>query len=716
LVRFKPVRDAAGRIVKWLGLANDIHEIKGFEECVRQHRDIFRSIVESMPALIFAVDRDLRLTLANEALAHRFGLSAADLIGKTVDDVFPGDLANRVNAVNGQVLASTHAQSVEEVITSKTDATARTMTMTTFPLRDAAGSVIGLAGVAHDITEHKQAQEALRIAATAFESQEGTVVADADFRIVKVNRAFTQITGYEEFEVLGASPAILNAHAHDERFHASLWEQIRRTGSWQGELKNRRKNGQIYPQHLTITAVKDGAGRVVNYVLNLSDISLRKAAEREIQRLVYYDPLTGLPNRRFLSQRFARGFALGSRSRQQGALLFIDLDQFKVLNDTLGHAVGDALLQQVAHRLQACVREGDVVARLGGDEFLVILIDLGPEPLEAGTRAEAIGEKILAALQQPYSLASHRQHCSASIGITMFRENQAEFDELLKQADISMYQAKHEGRNRLRFFDQRMQEAVMSRAALERDLREAIEHHQFELHYQIQVDDRRRPYGAEVLVRWRHPRRGLVSPTQFIRLAEETGLILPLGEWVLASACAQLAAWRGALATRSLKLSVNVSGRQFRQPGFVGRVSDTLRLYQVDTQQLRLELTESVLLENIEEAGKTMDQLRALGVRFSLDDFGTGYSSLRYLKKLPIDELKIDQSFIHDIAVDAQDRAIVRTIIAMATHLGLSCIAEGVEQEADLALLLEDGCHYFQGHYFGAAQPLAEFEASLATF
>ena len=712
-LRAVPAQDVEHKIYKWFFSGTDIHELKLVEESLRQDREVFRLILDSTPSMIFAFDLDHRFTLANRALANFYGLSKEAILGRTLNDLDAHQMADPVLAFNQDILSTGEAVASEEMVESRRFRGPRRLMTVKFPLRDDCGVAIGLGGVSTDITEMTRAEEQLRIAATAFESQEGMVVTDAQFKVLKVNHSFTRITGFSPADMAGQTPEILFAQ-DDARLECErMWAVLRAKGYWEGEVKNRRKSGENYPQHLTVTAVKDSKGKVANYVLTMSDITMRKEAEDEIQRLAFYDALTGLPNRRFLAQRLNRGFASGTRSREHGALLFIDLDNFKFLNDSRGHSVGDLLLQQVAQRLLKCVREADIVARLGGDEFLVILTDLSAHALEAGARAESVGEKILASLDEPFELETHPHHSTGSIGITLFRENQAEFDELLKQADIAMYQAKHEGRNRLRFFDHRMQEAIAERAELERDLREAIQKTQFELYFQLQVDQSRIPFAAEALVRWNHPKRGLVGPSRFIQLAEETGLVIPIGRWVLEQACARLEAWQKNPHTDRLLLSVNVSARQFRQPDFVDQVRSAIASHQINAHLLKLELTESVLLENIEEATQTMDTLRQSGVRFALDDFGTGYSSLRYLKKLPIDQLKIDQSFVRDITVNQQDRAIVRTIIAMASNLSVDCIAEGVETEEEYRLLRGDGCQLFQGHLFGCAQPLSLFEAAL---
>jgi diguanylate cyclase (GGDEF)-like protein/PAS domain S-box-containing protein len=468
--------------------------------------------------------------------------------------------------------------------------------------------------------------------------------------------------------------------------------------------------GWIY---MTCAPVRDGSGKIVGGISIVQDITEHKVAEDRINNLAFYDSLTGLPNRRLLLDRLQQALATSARSGREGALLFIDLDNFKALNDTLGHDMGDLLLQQVAQRLTSCVREGDSVARLGGDEFVVMLEDLGQHDLETAAQTEAVGEKIIATLGQPYQLVVSEYRCTPSIGVTLFNGHRLAKEELLKQADIAMYQAKKAGRNTVRFFDQQMQDAVTARVVLESELRKALAKQQFLLHYQIQVDRSHLPLGAEALIRWMHPERGLVPPDAFIRVAEETDLILPIGQWVMDTACAQLKAWQQDVLTRNLTLAVNVSAKQFHQADFVARVKATVERHTIDPVLLKLELTESILLEKIEDTIKTMHALKEIGVQFSLDDFGTGYSSLQYLKQLPLDQIKIDRSFVRDIAFDSSDREIVGTIIAMAQNLDLDVIAEGVETEEQRQFLLGNGCLHFQGYLFGKPVPIREFDAML---
>jgi diguanylate cyclase (GGDEF)-like protein/PAS domain S-box-containing protein len=567
-----------------------------------------------------------------------------------------------------------------------------------------------LAGIA---IERKMIEQNLQIAAIAFESQEGMLVTDANRVILRVNSAFTLITGYSEDEIIGKHPGMLSSGRHDMDFYANMWESIVNTGSWEGEVWNRRKNGEVYPAHLTFTAVKGRDGTTVNYVATLVDITSRKSAEEEIQHLAYYDSLTGLPNRRLLMDRLSQALVTSARGKGGGAILFLDLDHFKTLNDTLGHDVGDMLLKQAAERLTSCVREGDTVARIGGDEFVIMLEGLSDSIFEAARQAEIICEKILGTLNQAYQLNTYEYHSTTSIGATLFSGHEVGSDELLKQADIAMYQSKTAGRNAIRFFDPVMQEVINNRAVLERELHKAFDNDQFQLHYQLQVNNLGQALGAEALIRWMHPERGMVLPFHFISLAEEIGLILPIGKWVIETACAQLKIWQQSVFTKDIVLSINVSAKQFRQADFIEQIQDAVNRHGINPSLLKLELTESLLLEDVEEIIITMTTLREIGVQFSLDDFGTGYSSLMYLKRLPLNQLKIDQSFVRDLITDVSDQAIVHTIIAMAKSLSLDIIAEGVETEEQLQFLLNKGCTCYQGYLFSRPLPIMQFEELL---
>ena len=594
-----------------------------------------------------------------------------------------------------------------------------------FALLAVAGSmlIVAVLAIVHAVRDSQAKAADLRIAATAFESLEGISITDAEGTILRVNSAFTRITGYVAAEAIGNTHRILKSGRQDDAFYAAMWQRLLAEGAWQGEIWNRRKNGEAYPEWLSITAVKGQGGQVTHYVGTFTDITLRKAAEDEIKQLAFFDHLTRLPNRRLMLDRLAQALTSSARHGRHGALMLIDLDNFKTLNDTLGHAVGDQLLIEAAARLKTSVREGDTVARLGGDEFVVILEDLD-EGDHAAVQTESVAHKILMQLGRSYQLnvaleaegpGLRSHHCTSSIGISLFHGNAVGADELMKRADTAMYQAKAAGRNTLRFFDPAMQDTVKARAAMEVDLRKAVFEAQLVLYYQAQVDSSNRVIGAEALVRWQHPQRGLVSPGEFIPLAEETGLILPLGHWVLHQACTQLAVWASEPDKAHLTLAVNVSARQFSLPTLVEEVLALIEHTGAPPHKLKLELTESLLLENTEDIIAKMIALKAKGVGFSMDDFGTGYSSLSYLKRLPLDQLKIDQSFVQDIISDSNDAAIARTIVALGQSLGLSVIAEGVETAGQRDFLESSGCHAYQGYFFSRPLPLEAFETYVAS-
>jgi diguanylate cyclase (GGDEF)-like protein/PAS domain S-box-containing protein len=550
----------------------------------------------------------------------------------------------------------------------------------------------------------------LRIAATAFETQEGIMITGLDHRIMQINRAFTYLTGYTADEAIGQTPGLLKSGRHDADFYPGMWAAIATDKYWQGEVWSRHKDGRIYPIWLTTTAVTEADGKVTHYVSMFTDITLRKEAEEQIHQLAFYDALTNLPNRRLLLNRLSHAMASSARSGEHGVILFIDLDNFKTLNDTKGHDIGDMLLIEAARRLQACVRAGDTVARLGGDEFVVMLGSLSAEAEHAAAEAKAAGENVRESLSQPYYLRDFEHHSSCSIGISLFHAHDISVDDLLRRADTAMYEAKTAGRNALRFFDPHMQAVLEARVLLETDLHYALSQQQFELFFQVQVNAANQPIGVEALLRWMHPARGLVLPAEFIPLAEETGLIVPIGQWVLETACAQIKVWERHSLTGELQLAVNVSARQFHQPDFVGRMCETLKRTGADPSRLKLELTESVVLGNIADTVAKMHELKRIGVRFSMDDFGTGYSSLSYLTQFPLDQLKIDRSFVHNLGIKHSDAVIVQTIIGMANSLGIEVISEGVETNEQRAFLERAGCMAYQGYLYGNPVPLDEFE------
>lgn len=558
----------------------------------------------------------------------------------------------------------------------------------------------------------QQVQE-LSIAAVVFNTQEAILITDVNMNIVRVNQSFQEITGYSAEEVIGRNPRILSSGRHDKLFYKAMWDVSLREGKWSGEIWNQRKSGEIYPEWAMITAIYNQDGKLSNYVGSFSDISLRKKVEEENYHLAFYDPLTRLPNRRMLLDRLHKAIISSARHGWQGALLFLDMDNFKTINDTKGHDFGDLLLIEVASRLQDCVRSVDTVARLGGDEFVVMLENVDLESREPISWVDIVGKRILSSLSKSYLIRDYEHHASASIGITLFHGDAETAGDLLKHADQAMYQAKSSGRNVLRFFDPSMQLALEKRTVLVTDLHHALLEGQFKLFYQAQVNVVGELTGAEVLIRWIHPQNGLVSPLEFIPLAEETGLILPIGSWVLETACAQLKQWESNPHARELLLAVNVSARQFGQKDFVDQVLGVVSKFAIKPELLKLELTESLVVENVTDTISKMHKLKEVGIRFSIDDFGTGYSSLAYLKQLPLDQLKIDQSFVRDIVTDPNDAIIVQTIIGMAKNFHLNVIAEGVETQEQLEQLQRYGCQAFQGYLFSKPIPVEEFESLL---
>jgi diguanylate cyclase (GGDEF)-like protein/PAS domain S-box-containing protein len=573
-------------------------------------------------------------------------------------------------------------------------------------------------GLACDITfaldnldrEQQQRAAAIKLeqAATVFEySKEGIIVTDANNKIISVNRSFVEITGYAAEDVVGKDPKILSSGLQSNEFYEQMWAAILETGSWQGEIWDRRKSGEVYPEALTIIQVKNGHGAIMNHLAIFSDISERKMAQERIQQLAHYDVLTGMPNRALFSDRLEQAIIAAQRNHSKIALLFLDIDRFKQINDTLGHGVGDRLLQIVGQRLLSCVREQDTVSRQGGDEFILVLSDAGC----AG--AEVVAQKVLQSIIQPYSIEEHDLRITASIGIAVYPDHAKDSESLIKYADVAMYQAKENGRNCYSTFHPAMNESSYERLKLETALRGALERDELRVYYQAQVDlQDGRIVGCEALVRWLHPELGMIYPDKFIPLAEETGLIISINHWVLEQAIKQCRAWRDA-GFNGLTMSVNLSALQFRQHNLLPQVKDLLDKYELPPGVLDLELTEGILMQGVERTLATLHELSAMGVILSLDDFGTGYSSLSYLKRFPIQQLKIDQSFVRDVINDASDATMVRTIILMAHSLKLDVIAEGVETQEQAAFLMQCGCERAQGYHFRRPVTAEEFELLL---
>ncbi|OAH99684.1 diguanylate cyclase [Methylomonas methanica] len=600
------------------------------------------------------------------------------------------------------------------------------------PFKDEVGSVLGTFAIYYDTprspapadlelieefvritalaVQKVRATDTLRQSAAVFENiQDGVVITDLTPTIIAINRAYSQITGYNEAEVLGQNPSLLKSGQHDRGFYHAMWASIKMTGNWKGEIWNRRKNGELYPQWLTISTVPDKQGFPRHYVGVFTDISHIKQSEFRLEQLAHYDPLTHLPNRLLVQSHLQHSIERAERYGHRVAVLYIDLDRFKNVNDSLGHPVGDELLTALAQRMSTRLRDEDTLARLGGDEFLLVLeFETQPE------RAATIAQDFIEMLGTPFNLPSgHELFIGVSIGISLFPDDACTVTELIQHADLAMYQAKQEGRNAYRFHTEALTIAASERLEIETRLRHAFERNEFVLHYQPLFDARDgNPFGLEALVRWQPPGEAMVSPGKFISIAEETGLIVPLGEWVLRTACAQGRAWIDA-GLPPLTMAVNLSGRQFKSVDMVTMVRTVLEETDFPAEYLELELTESIVMEQAEKAIATLDGLKALGISLSIDDFGTGYSSLAYLKRFPINKLKIDQSFVRDIVDDANDRQIATTIIAMARNLNFDVLAEGVETLEQFALLQQFGCDQYQGYLFSKPLSADKFEQAL---
>jgi diguanylate cyclase (GGDEF)-like protein/PAS domain S-box-containing protein len=685
---------------------------------LRESEDRLRMTLQNAPDAVFITEQSGHIVYVNDNVIDLLGYDREELYSKTVFDLVPEEWREGYRYGGKQIIA-TGKRHVFEIRLVTKGGIKIPMELNAVLLPN--GRVYGSC---RDIRDRKAAQLALEESRLDLQRMmdsitEGMYGVDTEGNCTFVNKAFLTILGFETAEeVLGKHIHTLIHHSHADGkpylAHECIMYQAFKINQSVNSDKEVfwRKDGVAVPvEYWSHPILKED--KIIGAVATFLDISERKEKEQHIHQLAFYDALTHLANRRLLMERALQALAVSARNGRYGALMLLDLDNFKKLNDSKGHDVGDLLLREVAKRLQDAMREGDTVARLGGDEFVVVLEGLSSAQAEAATQAELVAEKIRVALSSRYVLQEYTHQTSPSIGVVLFRGHQEDIDSLFKYADIAMYQAKQAGRNTIRFYDPAMQEAIDSRIELEAELDQALLNDQLRLFYQIQVDSRRRALGAEVLMRWVHPQRGLVSPAQFIPLAEETGQIVEMGLWALRTSCAQLKLWHQDIATRDLTLAVNVSAKQFRKKDFVDQVRRVLVETGAKPSHLKLELTESTVLENVEDTIAKMRELKLLGISFSMDDFGTGYSSLQYLKRLPLDQIKIDQSFVRDIATDPNDAAIVQTIIAMTEALGLNVIAEGVETKEQQEFLDLRGCHAFQGYLFGKPMPINEFETLL---
>jgi diguanylate cyclase (GGDEF)-like protein/PAS domain S-box-containing protein len=705
------LRDAGGKPLRMLGTNTDITEQRYTQQRLEQLMTAlneseahFRRFFDEAKAVMLLIDpADGRIIDANPAACAFYGYERAELLALHITDISQMTQAEMTAEV-AQALAEHHGHSILQHRLK--DGTFRTVEMYSSPYHF--DKRLALYSIIHDITERIEAERELREAATVFEATaEAIMITDASGVIKRINQAFVTMTGYSTAEVQGQTPRLLKSDKHDELFYQGMWEKLHAAGRWEGEIWNRRKNGEIFPVWQIISTVRDPQGQAVGFVSLFIDITQKKRDEDEIAYRANYDALTGLPNRNLLAERLNQALKQARRENSRVAVMFIDLDFFKQVNDTLGHAIGDRLLQLVAERMRLCVRETDTIARLGGDEFVILLTDI-----DDTVPASIVAEKIITLMVEAFSIEGNEIHIGASIGITLFPDDGRDVETLFRNADLAMYRAKNTGRNNAQFFEMALTTAALDRRELENDLRGALARNEFRLHFQPLINlATSRITGVEALLRWQHPQRGQLEPERFIPLAEETGLIRDIGAWVLAESCRQLAGWEAA--GHHLTLAINVSVRQLPEALSVKRILAVLAEHGLDPQQIVLEITESVLLVDSPTIQQWFVDAGAAGLHLAIDDFGTGYSSLAYLKRFPVRHVKIDKTFVQDMEGDTANRALVEAILAMAHSLGLSVVAEGVEALGQASLLQERSCEMAQGYLYSQPLPAEELLALL---
>lgn len=704
-------RDSSGRPQRLIAITQDITEQKRAEDSLREsearasrllHERDF--ILENSRDVLYYIDSNGVLYYISPVVEQLTGIPPEDWKGDFTKHLVDSPRTRKVIAETFEILRTGREYPPSVLEFRKKDGGILYAEIHERPVIKG-GVVMGLVGVARDVTERLQAEWRLRQAAAVFENtHEAILITDAERRITAVNRSFTHITGYSEAEVSGLHADFLASGDEPSGFRADVWNAVAKTGRWAGDIWNRRKSGEPFPAWAAVTQIKDHEDRVINHVIVMYDLSFLKEPEERLDRLAHYDPLTRLPNRILFNVRLLHAIRRAEREHSRLAVMFLDLDRFKTVNDTRGHLFGDRLLREVANRLSHCLRKEDTVARLSGDEFAIILEDV------SGTRFLAeVARKALGCLSAPYRLDGGEIAISASLGISIFPRDGREATELLDHADAAMFRAKQMGRGRFQFYSHELAAEATARISMESAIRDGLQRGEFVLHYQPEVSlATGRVTGVEALIRWRHPQRGLILPGEFIGLGEETGLIFPLGNWILRTACSQVKAWFDAGAA-PITLAVNISARELAgNKNLVQTVTDILEETQFSPTALELEITESAIMRNADKAVDTIGRLRSLGISVAIDDFGTGYSSMAYMRKFSVNKLKTDISFVHGLTIDPQDRAITEAIIGLGHSLGIKVLAEGVESAEQQSFLREHGCDEMQGYLF--SPPLPEQE------
>lgn len=661
-------------------------------------------VLNTTGTAIIVVDSNMRIEVYNEQARALFRGDSDEITG----EMFFERISNCPYKENQQKLRELMAQGERQNHTGfQIDESYYNVTVA--PILDERGEPVRIIFLFFDVTRQRDDFNRQKLSSVVLENtSEGVVVTDHNNRIIQVNEALLNITGYAKKELLGQDPNILSSGTHDRDFYAEVWTQLQKEGVWRGEIWDRRKNGELFPAWQTINTIRDDSGEILNYVSIFSDISAIKQSQEKLDFLAYHDPLTSLPNRVLFMDRLTQALEKSAREKNKLAIIFIDLDRFKNINDTLGHALGDKLLVDAASRFLMNIRKTDTVARLGGDEFVVLL-----ENIESEEHVAYFAEKLLNTFIDPFVINEHHLHLSLSMGVCISPDDGRDVETLLKNADAAMYRAKEQGRNGFQFFTSELSRRAHEKLTIETNLRQAIELSQLDIHYQPQNQlDNGRITSAEALLRWSHPELGTIPPDRFIPIAEETGLIVPIGDWVITRACEQLRQWREA-GYEIQQIAINVSGVQLQRGDLVRHILTTCDYYQLSVSDLELEITESILMEDTDSAIRILTELQKHGATITIDDFGTGYSSLGYLKKLPVNKLKIDRDFIRDIVTDPEDAAIVRAILAMAENLQLTVIAEGVEEKAHCDFLQAQKCTIAQGYYFSRPVPAVEFQELL---